>query len=324
VSLLEVQDLVKWFPVRRGFLQRVTNYVRAVDGVSFSIEEGETFGLVGESGGGKTTVGRSILRLEEPTSGRVIFDGTDITALDRAGLRKIRPKMQIVFQDPYSSLNPRLTVEEIIGEAAEFHGIARGSARREMVFDLLSRVGLDASCAQRHPHEFSGGQRQRIGIARALALKPRLVICDEPVSALDMSVQSQILNLFKQVQREFGVTYLFIAHALNVVKHVSDRVGVMYLGRLVEVAPAGDLYRQPAHPYTKALISAIPVPNPRRRRERIILEGDIPSPIDPPPGCRFHTRCWLAGEECKVTDPPLSEIAPGHYAACLRISRQGR
>jgi oligopeptide/dipeptide ABC transporter ATP-binding protein len=319
MPLLDVQHLVKWFPVKSGFLQKTTNHVKAVDDVSFSINAGETFGLVGESGGGKTTVGRTILRLEEPTSGKVMFDGRDLAKMSKADLRKVRPGLQVVFQDPYSSLNPRLTVAEIVGEAIEFHGIAKGDERRDMVADLLKRVGMAPSAGNRFPHEFSGGQRQRIGIARALALKPKLVVCDEPVSALDVSVQSQILNLFEELQDEFQVTYLFIAHGLNVVKHVSDRVGVMYLGKLVEAGPSEELYKMPAHPYTKALISAIPVANPRTRRERIILEGDVPSPVNPPSGCRFHTRCWMAGPECSKIEPELKEIAPDHFAACLKL-----
>jgi peptide/nickel transport system ATP-binding protein/oligopeptide transport system ATP-binding protein len=319
VSLLEVRHLVKWFTVSRGTLRRTVSYLKAVDDVSLDINEGKTFGLVGESGCGKTTLGRSILRLEQPTSGDVVFDGIDLMKLNAKELRHLRPRMQAVFQDPYSSLNPRLTVGEIVGEAVEFHGIARGRERRELVSDLLRRVGLEPSHAGRYPHEFSGGQRQRIGIARALAVKPKLVVCDEPVSALDVSVQSQILNLFQELQEEFKVTYLFIAHGLNVVKHVSDQVGVMYLGKIVEMAPSEELYRSSLHPYTKALISAIPAPNPRQNQERIILEGDVPSAVDPPSGCRFHTRCWLAREECRSSEPELREAGPGHYVACLRV-----
>lgn len=319
MSLLEVERLVKWFPVGKGYGLKKPGFLKAVDGVSLSVEKGETFGLVGETGCGKTTLARSIIRLEQPTSGKVVFDGVEITALSLDQLRKVRPRMQVVFQDPYSSLNPRLTVRQLVGEAAEFHGLVRGKECDEMVSDLLKRVGLDPSAAERHPHEFSGGQRQRIGIARALALKPKLVVCDEPVSALDVSVQSQILNLLTEVQDDFGMTYLFIAHGLSVVKHVSDRVGVMYLGKLVETAASDDLYAAPLHPYTQALISAIPVSNPRERRGRIILEGDVPSPVNPPPGCRFHTRCPRAAEVCRQEEPQLTEVAPGHCVACHKI-----
>lgn len=319
MSLLEVEHLVKWFPVAKGFGMKKPGYLKAVDDVSLSINKGETLGLVGETGCGKTTLARSIIRLEQPTSGKVVFDGIEITALSVDQLRKVRPRMQVVFQDPYSSLNPRLTVRQIVGEAVEFHGMARGRECDDLVSDLLNRVGLDPSAGDRHPHEFSGGQRQRIGIARALALKPKMVVCDEPVSALDVSVQSQILNLLKELQDDFGMTYLFIAHGLGVVKHVSDRVGVMYLGKLVETASSDDLYGSPLHPYTQALISAIPVSNPRERKDRIVLEGDVPSPVNPPPGCRFHTRCPRAAEVCRHEEPELIEVAAGHCVACHKV-----
>ncbi|HHY76092.1 MAG TPA: dipeptide ABC transporter ATP-binding protein [Firmicutes bacterium] len=314
--LLEVKDLKKHFPVRSGVFSKVTNWVKAVDGVSFGIYPGETLGLVGESGCGKTTTGRCILRLIEPTSGEVIFNGQDILSLGRGEMRRLRKEMQIIFQDPYGSLNPRMTVGDIIGEAFTVHGLARGKERTEKVQELLEKVGLDPYHARRYPHEFSGGQRQRIGIARALALKPKLIVCDEPVSALDVSIQSQILNLLSDLQEEFGHTYLFIAHNLAVVQHISDRVGVMYLGHLVELAPKEDLYSSPRHPYTMALLSAIPVPDPDMRKQRILLEGDVPSPLNPPKGCPFHTRCPKAVEDCKEVRPELRELTPGHFAAC--------
>ncbi|MFO7152144.1 MAG: ABC transporter ATP-binding protein [Bacillota bacterium] len=314
--LLEVQGLVKWYPVRAGLLQKVTGYLKAVDGVSFTIKRGETLGLVGESGCGKTTTARCVLRLVEPTGGRILFDGRDITRLDRRSMRKLRPRMQVIFQDPFSSLNPRLTVKEIIGEALAFHGIARGKKLEERVKHLLEMVGLDPRHMDRFPHEFSGGQRQRIGIARALATGPELVVCDEPVSALDVSIQSQILNLLEDLQERLGVSYLFIAHGLNVVKHISHRVGVMYLGKLVELAESEEIYKNPLHPYTQALISAIPIPDPRRKRQKALLQGDVPSPINPPAGCRFYTRCRYAMEVCRRRAPELLECAPGHRVAC--------
>jgi oligopeptide/dipeptide ABC transporter ATP-binding protein len=319
-TLLEVKNLKKWFPITKGFFKRQTSYLKAVDDVSFSINKGETLGLVGESGCGKTTLARLIVRLEEPTSGRVIVDGKDVFSLKDEELRKMRPLFQMVFQDPYSSLNPRLTVGELVGEAIEFHGIAKGNERKQIVADLLHKVGLDPSVTSRYPHEFSGGQRQRIGIARALALNPQLVVCDEPVSALDVSVQAQILNLFQELQEEFNVTYMFIAHGLNVVKHVSDRIGVMYLGKLVELAPSEELYLHCLHPYTKALVSAIPIPRPGRHKERIILEGDVPSPIDPPKGCRFYSRCYMADKRCGEEQPPFTQVAPNHFVACFKAS----
>lgn len=315
-SLLEVVDLKKHFPIYGGVFSRIVGYVYAVDGVSFKVKKGETFGLVGESGCGKTTAGRVILRLTPATSGKVLFDGQDVFALSPGQMRRLRREMQIIFQDPYASLNPRMTVGEIVGEPLEIHGVARGKAKHERVQDLLNVVGLQPSDARRYPHEFSGGQRQRIGIARALALQPKLIICDEPVSALDVSIQSQILNLLDDLQDQFGLTYVFIAHGLHVIKHVSDRVGVMYLGKLVEVAQADELFDSPYHPYTEALLSAIPVPNPEIRKERIVLEGDVPSPINPPSGCRFHTRCRYAQDICREQEPPLREIGGGRTVAC--------
>ncbi|MDI6893053.1 MAG: dipeptide ABC transporter ATP-binding protein [Bacillota bacterium] len=314
--LLEVVDLKKYFPIYGGVFSRVVGYNYAVDGVSFRVKRGETFGLVGESGCGKTTAGRTILRLTPATSGKVYFDGQDVYALSPAQMRRLRREMQIIFQDPYASLNPRMTVGEIIGEPLEIHGVARGAKKQERVRELLQVVGLQSSDGRRYPHEFSGGQRQRIGIARALALNPKLIICDEPVSALDVSIQSQILNLLDELQDQFGLTYIFIAHGLHVIKHVSDRVGVMYLGKLVEVASADELFAEPYHPYTEALLSAIPVPNPEVRRERIVLEGDVPSPINPPPGCRFHTRCRYAQPQCREAEPPLREVGSGRMVAC--------
>jgi oligopeptide/dipeptide ABC transporter ATP-binding protein len=314
--LLEVRGLVKHFPIRRGAFGRVTGAVRAVDDISFSIAPGEVLGLVGESGCGKTTAGRCVLRLIEPTAGEVRFDGRDIRALPHGEMRALRRQMQIVFQDPYSSLNPRLTVGSMIEEALTIHRLARGVQARERVAELLTMVGLAPEHAGRYPHEFSGGQRQRIGIARALAVNPRLIVADEPVAALDVSIQAQIVNLLRDLQRRLGLTYLFIAHDLSVVEHLSDRVAVMYLGRIVEIAPVEEVYRTPRHPYTAALLSAIPVPDPRLRRRRVILTGEMPNPAAPPSGCRFHTRCPIARPICSVEDPPLREITPGHRSAC--------
>lgn len=314
--LVEVRGLKKHFPVRGGFFSKVKAWAKAVDGVSFGIYPGETLGLVGESGCGKTTTGRCILRLLEPTGGEVIYNGQDILKLGRQDMRHLRKEMQIIFQDPYGSLNARMTVGDIIGEAFTVHGIARGKERNEMVKDLLEVVGLSPYHARRYPHEFSGGQRQRIGIARALALKPKLIVCDEPVSALDVSIQSQILNLLEDLQDQFGLTYLFIAHNLSVVQHISDRVGVMYLGRLVELASRDELYSTPMHPYTVALLSAIPVPDPDVKKTRILLEGDVPSPLNPPSGCTFHTRCPRARAECRESRPEWRETSPGHFVAC--------
>ena len=316
--ILEVKNLRKYFPITKGFIfQRQVGAVKAVDDVSFFIRKGETLGLVGESGCGKTTTGRVILRLMEATAGEATFEGRNIFTLSKEDLRRMRRNMQIIFQDPYSSLNPRMTVGDIIGEPLEIHNLARGKEKVRRVQELLEVVGLSPYHANRYPHEFSGGQRQRIGIARALAVNPKLIICDEPVSALDVSIQAQVLNLLQELQREFGLTYLFIAHDLSVVKHISDRIAVMYLGRIVEVAPTLELFSNPQHPYTEALLSAVPIPNPGMRRERIILPGDVPSPINPPSGCRFHTRCLYAQDSCKVDDPVLVDYwGNGHYVAC--------
>jgi oligopeptide transport system ATP-binding protein len=315
--ILEVRNLVKHFPVTRGFiLQKQVGAVRAVDDISFSIREGETLGLVGESGCGKTTAGRVILRLMEPTSGEVTFQGQAVFRLNREDLRRMRRDMQIIFQDPYSSLNPRMTVGDIIGEPLEIHRLARGREKVRRVQELLEIVGLSPYHVNRYPHEFSGGQRQRIGIARALAVNPKLVICDEPVSALDVSIQAQVINLLEELQKEFKLTYLFIAHDLSVVKHISDRIAVMYLGKIVELAPADELFQNPQHPYTEALLSAVPIPDPEIRRERIILPGDVPSPVNPPSGCRFHTRCMYAVGSCRTEEPPFEEVLPRHWVAC--------
>jgi oligopeptide transport system ATP-binding protein len=315
--LLEVRNLTKYYPVTRGFIfQRQVGAVKAVDGVSFVIRRGETLGLVGESGCGKTTLGRVILRLQEPTAGEAIFEGRDVFKLSKEEMRRLRRDMQIIFQDPYSSLNPRMTVGDIIGEPLEIHRLARGREKVRRVQELLEVVGLSPYHANRYPHEFSGGQRQRIGIARALAVHPKLIIADEPVSALDVSIQAQILNLLQELQREFGLTYLFIAHDLSVVKHISDRIAVMYLGRIVELADADELFSNPQHPYTEALLSAVPIPNPELRRERIILPGDVPSPVNPPSGCRFHTRCLYAQPSCRVEEPAFEDIGNGHFVAC--------
>ena len=313
-KLLNVSSLVKHFPVERS-----DDVLRAVDGVSFHIRSGETLGLVGESGCGKSTVGRCILRLYEPTGGRVVFENTDITHASSSEMRALRRDMQIIFQDPYSSLNPRLNILSIVSEPMTIHGIGRKSERRDRVASLLLKVGLDPSYMNRYPHEFSGGQRQRIGIARALALDPKLIVCDEPVSALDVSVQAQVVNLLQDLQSELGLTYLFISHGLAVVEHISDRVAVMYLGKIVEIADAVELYANPLHPYTKALLSAIPIPDPKQKRDRIVLTGDVPTPINPPSGCRFRTRCPWAIEECAQRVPELREINPGHTAACIRV-----
>jgi len=313
-ELVRVRGLVKHFPV-----QESDDVVRAVDGVTFEIFRGETLGLVGESGCGKSTVGRCLLRLIEPTRGEVTFEGRDVRALAGDDLRRLRREMQIIFQDPYASLNPRLRVRDIVSEPLVVHRIGDKGERRERVADLLRKVGLDPDYMNRYPHEFSGGQRQRIGIARALALNPKLVVADEPVSALDVSVQAQVINLLEDLQAEFDLTYLFISHGLAVVEHISNRVAVMYLGRIVEVASAQELYANPLHPYTRALLSAIPVPDPTRKRDRIVLKGDVPTPINPPSGCRFHTRCPEAVAECAQIDPDLREVAPGHTVACIRV-----
>ncbi len=315
-TLLEVNNLVKHFPIKGGILRRTIAVVKAVDGVSFTLKHGETLGLVGESGCGKTTTGRTILRLEKATDGEIIFDGKDVLAASGSQLKALRRDMQIVFQDPYASLDPRMTIGESVAEGLTIHGIGSKAERIERVREVLAKVGMHPSHMERFPHEFSGGQRQRIGIARALVMNPKLIVCDEPVSALDVSIQSQVLNLLRNLQQEFGLTYLFIAHNLSVVEHISNRVGVMYLGKLVELADRAELFRRPLHPYTKALISAIPIPNPNIRRERIILKGDVPSPINPPKGCRFHPRCWMARDICREVEPPFEEKAPGHWSAC--------
>lgn len=314
--LLEVRNLTKHFPIRKGLFSRVVGNVKAVDDISFDVHPQETVGLVGESGCGKTTAGRSLLRLIEPTAGEAIFQGTDLFKLSQKELRPYRRNLQIIFQDPYSSLNPRMTVENLIGEAMVLHGICTQADVRDRVKELLEKVGLQPSYVSRYPHEFSGGQRQRIGIARALALRPEFIVCDEAVSALDVSVQAQVINLLLDLKDEFKLSYLFIAHDLSVVKHISDRIAVMYLGRMVEMGSSDDLFRAPAHPYTQALLSAIPEANPRRVKERIILRGDVPSPISPPAGCRFHTRCPAATDRCRKEVPELLEIAPGHRVAC--------
>jgi oligopeptide/dipeptide ABC transporter ATP-binding protein len=318
VNLLEVKNLKVHFPVKHGVFSRVRAHVKAVDDVSFSLAPGETLGLVGESGCGKTTLGRAIVRLVEPTEGSVLFEGEDIARMNGGELRARRRKFQMIFQDPYGSLNPRMTVENIIGEALDIHKLANGTAgRRARIADLLKAVGLDAAYAQRYPHEFSGGQRQRIGIARALAVEPKLIVCDEPVSALDVSVQAQIINLLQDLQQRHGIAYLFIAHDLAVVEHISRRVMVMYLGKVVELAEAKAIIRAPKHPYTQALISAVPEVDPDTKRQRIVLPGDVPSPIHPPTGCRFHPRCPIVEKpRCETEPPDLREISAGHSASC--------
>jgi oligopeptide transport system ATP-binding protein len=317
--LIEVKNLKQYFPVSDGFFR--TKYVKAVDDVSFHIKKGETLGLVGESGCGKTTTGRSLLRLYEPTDGKIFYDGEDITHADMMSYRR---KMQIVFQDPYASLNPRMTIGDIVGEPIDIHKLVHSKKERsERIMEMLERVGLNSEHANRYPHEFSGGQRQRVGIARALAVDPEFIVCDEPVSALDVSIQAQIVNMFEELQEEMGLTYLFIAHDLSVVKHISNRIGVMYLGKLVELADSYELTFHSLHPYTRSLISAIPVPDPKvsRQRQRIVLEGDVPSPLDPPSGCRFRTRCPYADELCAREEPEFREVSKGHFAACHHLDR---
>ncbi|MBI4607463.1 MAG: ABC transporter ATP-binding protein [Candidatus Rokubacteria bacterium] len=322
-GILEVRDLVKHFPVGGGGLfGRRVGLVRAVDGVSFAIRKGETLGLVGESGCGKTTTGRCILQLDRPTAGQVLFEGRNLTGMSDPELRPVRRRIQVIFQDPYSSLNPRMTVGQIVGEPMMVHGIVPERRRRaERVAELLSVVGLLPAHAHRYPHELSGGQRQRVGIARALAMEPSFVVCDEPVSALDVSIQAQIINLLEELQERFGLTYLFVAHDLSVVRHISDRVAVMYLGKIMEIADRQALYEDPLHPYTKALLSAVPIPDPEveARREHIVLGGEVPSPLNPPSGCVFHPRCPMAIDDCRRVVPELREVKPGHWAACIRV-----
>jgi oligopeptide transport system ATP-binding protein len=321
-TILRVEGLKMHFPITDGIiLQREVGKVRAVDGLDFTVKRGETLGLVGESGCGKSTTGRAILQLYRPSAGHVYFEGQDLTKMSGEHLRQQRRQMQMIFQDPYASLNPRMTVGSIIGEPLQVHGMAKGKERQERVQELLRVVGLNAYYVNRYPHEFSGGQRQRIGIARALAVNPKFIVADEPISALDVSIRAQVINLMEDLQAEFNLTYLFIAHDLSVVRHISDRVAVMYLGKIVELADRHDLYQNPLHPYTKALLSAVPIPDPiaEAKRERIILQGDVPSPINPPSGCRFHTRCPIAIAACSEVDPPFEEKAPGHWAACIRV-----
>ena len=321
-TLVEVTDLRMYFPVTAGlFIQRKIADVRAVDGLSFTITNGETLGLVGESGCGKSTTGRALLQLHRPTDGKVRFDGTELTEIKGRELRRFRRRMQMIFQDPFSSLNPRMSVEQIVGEPMAIHGLYKGAERRDRVEYIMNAVGLNPLFAKRYPHEFSGGQRQRIGIGRALAVEPEFIVCDEPVSALDVSIQAQVINLLEDLQKEFGLTYLFIAHDLAVVRHISDRVAVMYLGKLMELADSNELYQNPLHPYTKALLSAVPITDPEfeRSRERIILTGDVPSPLRPPPGCVFNTRCPIVIDECRERVPEWREVAPQHFVACHRV-----
>ncbi|MEJ8543700.1 dipeptide ABC transporter ATP-binding protein [Brevibacillus borstelensis] len=324
--LLVVKGLKKHFPYKKGMFSKETGYVRAVDGVDFTVYRGETLGIVGESGCGKSTTGQMILQLLEPTEGEIWFEGRNLSALGKTQVRALRQHLQMIFQDPYSSLNPRMRVEDIVAEPLRVHGTHKGSELKEKVVELLRLVGLDAHHMSRHPHEFSGGQRQRIGIARALALNPSLIVCDEPVSALDVSIQSQVLNLLKKLQKELKLTYIFIAHGLPAVKHISDRIAVMYLGKIVEMAERDELFANPRHPYTEALLSAVPIPDPTQRKERIVLQGDLPNPANPPSGCHFHTRCPYVQDVCRQTAPTLTEGHGGHFVSChfpLGQSREG-
>lgn len=316
--LLEIKNLKKYFPVYGGLLGNKVEHLKAVDGVSFQIRRGETLGLVGESGCGKSTIGRTIIRLYDITDGEIIYDGTELGRLSQKDMRPYRKRMQMIFQDPYASLNSRMTVGDIIGESLDIHGLSQGEERQKRIYELLDRVGLVKDHANRYPHEFSGGQRQRIGIARSLAVNPDFIICDEPISALDVSIQAQVVNMLEDLQKEFGLTYLFIAHDLSMVKHISDRIGVMYLGKLVELADAADLYENPLHPYSQALLSAIPIPDPNvaKANKRIVLQGDVPSPLNPPSGCRFRTRCRHAMEICSQVEPILMDMGGGHMSAC--------
>jgi oligopeptide transport system ATP-binding protein len=321
-DLLRVENLKMYFPIKRGVIQRVVGHVHAVDDISFSIKKGDTLGLVGESGCGKSTTGRAILQLYKPTAGHIYYGETDLVNTHGETLRQLRRKMQMIFQDPYASLNPRMTVEEIVGEPLLVYNLAKGSEVRERVKELLRMVGLNPAYVDRYPHEFSGGQRQRIGVARAIALKPALIVCDEPISALDVSIQAQVINLLEDLQEQLDLTYLFIAHDLSVVRHISTRVAVMYLGIIVELAPREELYDHPLHPYTQALLSAVPIPDPliEEKRKRIILKGDVPSPINPPSGCRFRTRCPLAETICAEKRPDWREVSPGHFVACHMVA----
>ncbi len=325
MPLIEVRDLYKYFPIHAGLFSRHVADVKAVDGVSFTVEAGETLGLVGESGSGKTTIGRMLMHLLPVTKGEIVYDGAEITTMGASDVRRLRRNIQIIFQDPFASLNPRMTVGDIIAEPLQIHRIATGKAAQERVQELLKLVGLRPYSANRYPHEFSGGQRQRVGIARALAVDPKFIVCDEPVSALDVSIQAQVINLLEDLQQQLGLTYLFIAHDLSVVRHISTRVAVMYVGKIVELSSRNELYQHPLHPYTQALLSAIPIPDPdvEHRRKRIVLTGDIPSPVDPPSGCRFHTRCPVAFERCTIEDPAFKEYGKGHFTACHYVDEHG-
>lgn len=320
--LLEIKNLKKYFTVKDSMFENKRHYLKAVDGISFEIKKGETFGLVGESGCGKSTIGRTLVRLYQPTGGQIIYDGEDITNISEKEMLKYRKRIQMIFQDPYASLNARMTIADIIGEGLDIHTSYRGAARQERIFELLRTVGLKNDHASRYPHEFSGGQRQRIGIARALAIEPDLIICDEPISALDVSIQAQVVNMLEDLQKELGLTYLFIAHDLSMVKHISDRIGVMYLGNMMEITSSDELYKNPLHPYTKALLSSIPIPDPRANKEgRIVLQGDVKSPINPKEGCRFSSRCRYCEEVCNSVTPELKEIQPGHFVSCHLVDK---